>query len=621
LHGRAPVIPPPEAWVRRHAARTLARGAVREEPVSPVPSNQGELEELRANNAFSGDKAWFTDDFKPEINWVTMKTTEDVKTPQTFEDALNSNHSAQWWDAMKEEVDALVELKTWEEVPRGHILAKSIVTGKWVYAVKQMTNDEVRFKARWVARGFTQQEGIDYNETFAPVMNSKSWHFMLAMAAELNYTVATIDVANAFLNGYLKEEIYMEMPRGFEKEDYICKMKKSLYGLKQAANVWFEELVKILIDKMSYKQLQSDNVMFVKDIQGGKIMLGGHVDDLLIVAPTDNDQEMFKREFERHLKIKQGDLDVYLGVQAHRDPKTGTITLHHFRKIHELLKSRGLLQCKPVSTPIQPNVQPLSRHDCTPEGTTLPIDMHKQFRSDVGLLMHIMHMSRPDIAVAVKRLTEGLDRPGEKHFQHRDWLLRYLAGTKGYGIIYYGKNDPIRKQPNIRFDLHGYYDADWGSDTFDRRSRFGYVFLMAGGAISWWSGKEDLVASSTVHAEYIGQDAAARELEWLIQLQREIGFTAASSPRIYGYGLGNTPWLYGDNQGAQSLAKNPVNHKQSKHIDIKYHRIRELLKNGVFRLEYVPTKENVADIFTKGLDKPSFEKHRAAMGMHKIRED
>lgn len=552
-----------------------------------------------------------------EVGWITLETTDKIPVPKTFGEMLESQYFTHWWAAMKEEVDALVANGTWTLVNRSDALAKTIITGKWVWDSKPLAGGKIRFKARWVARGFTQIEGLDYKETFAPVMHGKSWHIMFALAARMRYETMQIDVANAFLNGNLTEKIYMEMPRGFEQANYICELKKSLYGLKQAAHVWFEELKRILTEEMGFKQLVSDPVMFTKELAVGKLMVGGHVDDLLPIAPSMKDLELFRDELATRLKLKSFPLSTYLGVETTRDAHTGTITIHHYKKISELLEEQGMAASAPVSTALQPNVH-LSRGDCPPKGQQLPLHLRSSFRSAVGALMHIMIMTRPDICVAVKVLSEALDNPSEKHFQALKWLLRYLNGTRGFGITYYGRDDPKCKESSVRLDLHGFYDADWGGDEFDRKSRCGYVFLLSGGAISWWSGKQEIVASSTTHAEYIGQDAASRELEWILQFLGELNLSPNDIPAIYG--RESAPSLYGDNQPAQNLAKNPVNHRATKHFDIKLHRIRELLHNKVFRLLYVPSKMNTADILTKCLDKSTFEFHRTGMGISRLLE-
>jgi hypothetical protein len=237
------------------------------------------------------------------------------------------------------------------------------------------------------------------------------------------------------------------------------------------------------------------------------------------------------------------------------------------------------------------------------------------YRSAVGSLMHIMTMSRPDICPAVKMLSEVLDNPSQKHMNALTWLLRYLSGTTGYGITYIGHKDPRQNQSQINTTLHGYYDADWARDEHDRKSRSGYVFLLAGGAISWWSGKQELVATSTTHAEYIGQDHAARELVWLLQFLKEIGFSPADITKVYGHSL---PALFGDNQGALALAKNAGHHKLSKHFDVRLHSIRGYVQRKILTLVYCPSSKNTADIMTKPLSKQVFEQHRDGMGMEQV---
>jgi hypothetical protein len=260
----------------------------------------------------------------------------------------------------------------------------------------------------------------------------------------------------------------------------------------------------------------------------------------------------------------------------------------------------------------------LTRADCpSTEEEKEGID-HKGYRSGVGSLMHIMVMTRPDICAAVKVLSEALDNPSQKHVDAFYWLLRYLKGTPGYGITYIGRNDPRNNSQVASIALQGYFDADWARDVSDRKSRCGYVFLMAGGAISWWSGKQPVVATSTTHAEYIGQDYAARELIWILRFLDEIGVPAKDVTKVYSHLNLSLPLLYGDNQGALALAKNPVHHRLTKHIDVRFHFIREQLAKNVFKLLYCPTKRNVADIMTKPLDRPLLEQHRESMGISDV---
>ena len=545
---------------------------------------------------------------------VTMETTEKIETPASYKQAMQSPYSELWQKAMMEETSALENFGTWELVspPKD----RPVLTGKWVYDAKVLSPTEVRFKARWVARGFTQQMGIDFNETFAPVVNGKSWHILLALAAQLGYETRQSDVSNAFLNGTLGERVYMEQPHGFGKGGLVCRLIKSIYGLKQAANVWYNDLVDIL-QKMGFRPITSDSCIFIRGTKDGNLLIGGHVDDLLTIAPHKSDLVAFEKEFATHLKVKSGPLNIFLGVEIARDAETGTITCHQQRKIAELLCDCGMENSAPTSVPMEHGLK-LSRADCPTrsEDRASPADQ-KIYRSAVGSLMHIMTNTRPDICAPVKNLSEALDNPSVKHLRALKYLLRYLNGTQTLGITYYGKDDPYwqqlkRQQPP---GVHGFYDANWGEDEHDGRSRCGYVFMLGGGPISWWSGKQPIVATSTTHAEFIAQDFAGREVEWLTHLLTDLDLPPDGSMTVLG-AVSNKPYLFGDNQGALALAQNPGGrHKGTKHIRVKYFYIRELLKEKVLDLRYIPTQDNVADIMTKPLARPSFERHRASMGM------
>ena len=272
------------------------------------------------------------------VSMVIADISERVPTPKSFDEAMASPYADKWKEACQEEFNALIANKTWrlEDIPENH----PILTGRWVFAAKVLSPTQVRFKARWVARGFNQQHGIDYNETFAPVMNGKSWHVLLALAAAMGLKVRNYDVSNAFLNGSLNEKVFVEQPHGFEQgSNKACELLKSLYGLKQAANVWYEKLVSVLTNLMGFLRIRSDSVVFVRGSDGTKVIMGGHVDDLLVMAYADNILDAFEAELAKHLKIKIGDMDLFLGVEIIQDSKSGSITIHQQRKIEPVDRS------------------------------------------------------------------------------------------------------------------------------------------------------------------------------------------------------------------------------------------------------------------------------------------
>jgi hypothetical protein len=232
-----------------------------------------------------------------------------------------------------------------------------------------------------------------------------------------------------------------------------------------------------------------------------------------------------------------------------------------------------------------------------------------------------MGMTRPDICAATKMFAEALDNPSVKHMQALKYLLRYLKGTQTLGITYYGRYDPYWQQikhlqPS---GVHGFYDANWGEDKYDAKSRCGYLFKLSGGPISWWSGRQPVIATSTTHAEFIAQDFAGREVAWMTKFFTDLGLAPNGAINVFG-AVDRTPQLFGDNQGALALAQNPGGqHKGTKHIAVKYFYIRELLKDKVMELKFCPTKHNTADIMTKPLTRSLFEQHREAMGMSYVK--
>jgi hypothetical protein len=254
---------------------------------------------------------------------------------------------------------------------------------------------------------------------------------------------------------------------------------------------------------------------------------------------------------------------------------------------------------------MEPNLN-LSRNDCPQTEEVKALVDAKRYRSGVGSIMHLAVTTRPDLSVVAKILAEALDNPSLKHFVALKRVLRYLRGTADYGIIYYGKDDPRHKTVK-KLNVHGYCDADYAGDIADRKSTSGYVFMMNGGAISWKSAKQEVTAKSTVEAEYMSQASATQEVIWLQSFFNDVKHPA-DKPMV----------LYADNQGAMALANNPVQHNRTKHIDVRYHFIREKIRNGEINLIYCPTALMIADIMTKPLPRPAFERHREAMGIVKL---
>ncbi|UYV64115.1 hypothetical protein LAZ67_2006611 [Cordylochernes scorpioides] len=444
---------------------------------------------------------------------------------------------------------------------------------KWVFKTKCNSDGSVeRHKARLVAKGYSQQYGIDYEETFAPVVRQSTIRMFLALAVEYNLILHQMDVQSAYLNGEIKEEIYMTQPENFVSRKYpekVCRLKKAIYGLKQAGIVWHEKLDNEL-KNLGLKQLQSDNCVYIKHDEG-ILLVAIYVDDLIIAAEREDTLKSFKESMKRIFKIKDlGGINCCLGIRIQMK-EDGSISIDQERYIEELLAKYRMKEAKPISTPMDSN-------------------------SKLTKISSIEVSTRPDIAYAVSALGQFSNDPRRQHWNAAKRVLRYLKGTSCLRITYRKSNEA----------LHGYADADWGGNLVDRKSHTGIVYFLARGPIAWESKKQQTVTLSSTESEYIALCEAGKEAVYLRALLDEMGF---------GELLNGPTVLKTDNQGAQQLARNPVYHARTKHIDIKWHYIRSICSDGLVEVVHTPTQENVADILTKGLPRFLYEKHVTGFGM------
>ncbi|GMI77806.1 hypothetical protein HRI_001449800 [Hibiscus trionum] len=464
--------------------------------------------------------------------------------PANYEEAARS---PKWKKAMEEEIEALNNNQTWDLVPKPKDVMP--ISCKWVYKVKTRPDNSIeRYKARLVARGFSQQYGIDYEETFSPVAKITTVRVLLALAANKSWKLWQMDVKNAFLHGELDKDIYMEQPRGFESKshpEHVCKLKKALYGLKQAPRAWY-----------------------------GKI--GDYYEE------TERTRKNLSIRF--HMK-ELGELKHFLGLEVEH-MKEG-IFLGQQKYAKDLLQRYGMLDCKPISTPMDPNIKLQIDEGKDLEDTTM-------YRQLVGSLIYLT-LSRPDITYAVGVASRYMSNPKKPHLDAVRRILRYVKGTINFGILY-------KKVKECQ--MIGYCDADYAGDHSTRRSTTGYIFSLGSGAISWCSKRQPTVSLSSTEAEYRSAASAAQESTWLKQLMEDLHQPTDYQVR-----------LLCDNLSAIRLAENPVFHARTKHIEVHHHYIREKVLEGEIRMEPTKTDEQVADIFTKSLSKPKFEKFREVLGM------
>ena len=492
-------------------------------------------------------------------------------------------------------MQALHENKTWTlvDLPPG----RKAIGSKWVFKIKRNADGSVeRYKARLVAKGYDQKEGIDYNETFAPVVNGKSIRVVFTLAAMNDWEIDHLDVKTAFLNADIKEEVYTEQPEGYKeegKEHMVCRLNKTLYGIKQAPNEWNNEINGCIVS-LGFSRCVSDTCVYVKRSKTGKPMfILLFVDDLVPVYAGDDKSEwtaVKQQLMTRYKMTNKGSIRMLLGMKVERDRMKRTITLTQEAYVNKMLKVFGMEQCKPTATPMDKNK--LTKDDC-PQTQEEQNEMRNiPYKELVGSLLYASITTRPDIAYAVNQVSRFMSNPGMKHWQACKRILRYLKRTTKIGLILNGgeQNQQL---------LSAYSDADWAGDTDDRKSTTGMVVMMNGSVVSWMSKKQTTVALSTAEAEYMALGGTIQEIKWIKSLLGELGVLVKEPITI---------WC--DNQAAIAISKNNVNHNRTKHIDIKHHFVRDAVKDKQVKIDWISTSEQVADVLTKALDKNQFVKLR-----------
>ena len=522
--------------------------------------------------------------------WI-YTAKEQEKDPTTVKEAMSSSECEKWKDAMEKELKSIEANEVWElvKLPKG----KKTIGCKWVYKRKIGADGSVeRYKARLVAKGYSQQYGLDYDETFSPVARFESLRTLLALAVQNGLCVHQMDVTTAFLNGNLEEEVYMEQPEGFVvrgKEDLVCKLKHSLYGLKQAPRCWNYILDKNL-KEMGFAQITSDPCIYIS-MSGEPYIIGIYVDDILLAGKNNEQIKEVKLALGERFDVKdQGELNYFLGVKIVQNHKAGTIWIGQPNYTEEVLKKFGMENCKPLAIPAEAGLK-LTKGT---EDSEYVDETH--YQSVIGSLLHLSMRTRPDITFAVSHAARFCSKPTSQHMTAVKRILRYLRGTTHHGLLY-------NYQRNGSKAIVGYSDADWGGDTTDCKSTSGYMFQIGGTAITWQSKKQTCVALSTAEAEYVALSAAAQEAVWLKQLKQDLT------------GKNETVMIHEDNQSAIAIAKNPQFHGRVKHINIKYHFIREQVNNDNIVLKYCQTSEMIADMLTKALGRIKFEKLREMAGV------
>eukprot|EP00253_Pinus_taeda_P010100 PITA_10100 len=442
---------------------------------------------------------------------------------------------------MDEEINAIERNKTWDlvELPKG----KEVIGIKWIYKIKSNAKGKIEgHKAMLVVKGYKQQYGRDYEETFALVSRMRTVRAVLSIAAQNKWKVYQMDVKSAFLNRVLMEEVYIEQPLGYVKKDQehkVCRLKKALYGLKQAPRACYSRIDSYLLE-IEFEKCEGEPTVYIKE--------------------------------KNRIEVDQNENGIFISKA---------------RYVNEVLERFHMQECKAAITPTVMGLK-LRKEDNNKDFDP------SLYKSIVGSLMYLT-ATRPDIMYAVSLISRFMERPKEAHWQAAKRILRYVKGTKKFGILY---------TISECSDLVGYTDSDWAGSVDDRKSTFGYVFHMSSGAISWASKKQPIVTLSIAEVEYVAATTTTCQAVWMRRMLRSLGQKQVKRTVIYC-----------DNNSAIALSKNSVFHKRTKHIETRFHYIRELVNNGEIVLVHCKTQEQVADILTKPLGHKSFEFLRKCMGM------
>ncbi|KAJ9551036.1 hypothetical protein OSB04_015081 [Centaurea solstitialis] len=500
--------------------------------------------------------------------------------------ALDAMKDPSWIEAMQEELLQFVLQNVWDlvDLPRGH----RVIGTKWIFRNK---TDErgivIKNKARLVDQGYTQEEGIDYDDVFALVARIEAIRLLLAFASYKGFKVYQMDVKSAFLYGTIDEEVYVSQPPGFEDPKYpdkVYKLRKALYGLHQAPRAWYDTLSSYLLEN-KFERGVIDKTLFIKRTKTDMLLVQIYVDDIIFGSTKDDMCKEFEELMHKKFKISSmGELTFFLGLQVKQ--KADGIFINQSKYVASMLQKFGMNDAKPTSTPME------THKHLTADVEGEEVDVHN-YRSMIGSLMYLT-ASRPDIMFAVCVCARYQVRPKESHLHAVKRIFKYLKGQPRLGLWY--PNDSS-------FDLVAYTDSDYGEANLDRKSTSGGCQFLGGRLVSWQCKKQTTVSQSTTEAEYIAASQCCSQVLWIQNQMQDYGLSFLQTP------------VYIDNNSAISIVNNPIKHSKTKHIEIKYHFIRDYNEKKLIQVLKVHTDDQYADLFTKAFDVGRFTFLVTGVGM------
>ena len=549
----------------------------------------------------------------------------DIQIPKNYNEAIESRFEERWRAAMLKEITDLLRNETWDLVDRDQVPAgKRITKSRWVYDLKYLRDGTIeRFKARFVACGYSQVYGKDFTHTFSATLRATSFRLFLAIAAGRKLQVHQFDVTSAFTQADMDAEIYVDPPKGFESkgkdgQPRVLRLKKALYGTKQAARLWQQALIKRLI-AMGFKQSPHDPCIFRYVGKHGECLIGAYVDDLLCACSSPDTFAWFSSLFlhsdtnpdgfyGKHL----GKVNYFLGMAIDQYDDY-SISVHQMKFITKMLdkfipshQTNSIKHHKP----------------CSPESfsklSTAKDDLERErmaalpYLELVGSLLYVAGMTRPDVAYYVTTLCKFMHDPSPECYDAAISLLLYLGHTKDFvGLHYDGctkapsdfgrlepDSDTVREYIESNYGFVAYSDASWRSAA-NKYSSYGYVVYLFGGVVSFASKYLKIVAMSSAEAEYAAASQACREMAYIRNVCADLGLT-----------LKGRLCLGVDNSAAIAICENPGITARNKHFDDQIHYVRHDYEHQRVRVVYVPTDRQRADGFTKPLDPTTFFRWR-----------
>ena len=571
----SPPHSPPSAHPSDPAPNTQTPPQPSPQPTPPhsVPQQPPRTMRTRAMDGITKPKQLFN-----------LNTTSIVPIPKTPHLALSI---PEWYDAMQNEFSALINNETWELVPRRSDM--NIIRSMWLFKHKFRSDGSLeRYKARLVCDGRSQQVGVDYGDTFSPVVKPTTIRTVLTLALSKSWPIHQLDVTNAFLHGHLEETVYMHQPMGFHHRDYpdhVCRLKKSLYGLKQAPRACYQRFTDFVLQH-GFTQCKTDNSLFIYHHGHDVAYLLIYVDDIILTTSSDQLRQRLMTILAGEFAMKDlGPLSYFLGISVTRTGDTLFLSQHAYAK--DIIHRAGMDSCKPAATPVNTQSKLANEPDSLFDDPTT-------YRSLAGALQYLTFI-RPDIAYAVQQICMHMHSSCMAHWNTLKRIIRYLQGTADYGL---------HLRSSSALSIRAYTDADWAGCSDTRRSTSGYCVYLGDNLISWSSKRQFTISRSSAEAEYSGVANVVAEICWLRNLLLELHRPLTKASLVYC-----------DNVSAIYLSGNPVQHQRTKHIELDIHFVREHVQKGLVCILHMPSPFQIADIFTKGLPRVLCDDFRSSLSI------